>query len=142
MKEYLDRAQPVSISESRRNKGSDKSNRSETDSFRSLAGTLLYLGQAVLPQASLIASKMQQRSGSLYVSDALEANVMVREVLWLKPTILFSKASDTKHITILAFSDASHAGLTEVNGQSGVFTGLKIDTPKRSDVLPDYLDVK
>lgn len=73
---------------------------------------------------------MQQSLGCLHVYDVLEANVMVREVIPLKPAILSSKSSYIKHITILSSSDASHAGLTKVYGQCRVLIGLKIDPRK------------
>lgn len=132
MSEYMGRIKPLELSKSRRGETSDKATPAETHLYRSLAGTLLYLGQAVIPQANLIASKMQQRLGSLHVSHIIEANAMVRELLRLKPAIMFLKAKNIKSVAITTFSDASHAGVTEVYGQSGILSGLQILMPDKT----------
>lgn len=114
---FLDRISPIDVSKMRRNNLSAEANKAKIHSYRSLTGTLLYIGQAALPKACLAASKMRQELGSLRVSDSLEANSMVREVLKLKPVILYPKVNEAKSVGIVSFSDASHEGIREVYGQ-------------------------
>lgn len=59
MSGYLDRIQITNVTKSRCLDKLDKADETETHAFRSLSGTLLFLGQAVLSQACLDASKMQ-----------------------------------------------------------------------------------
>lgn len=87
MHEYLDRVQPLSISKALEMESSDKMTPSETHAYRSLAGALLYLGQAVLLQACMTASKMQQKLEALHVSVAIEANSEVCELRTIKLSV-------------------------------------------------------
>lgn len=64
----------------------------------------MHMGQVTLPQSSYKASKMQQRLGSLYVSDIVEANSMIWELQNLCPTILFPAVDDIENISIVSFS--------------------------------------
>lgn len=136
MTDYLQRINPIPVSKLRRNNVAEKASDAETRSFRSLAGTLLYMGQATLPQASYTASKMQQRLGSLLISDIVDANAMTRELKNLRPTILFPVVNGIQDVTIVSFSDASHAGLKDVYGQTGVLTGLKVIASERTLFYP------
>lgn len=99
----------------------------ETHAFLILAGALLYLSQAVLLQACLVASKMQQRIGSLHVLDMLDANQMVGELFTLQPSLLFLPAVGDFHAMLITLSDASQAGLHEVYDQTGLNSGLKVE---------------
>lgn len=126
MHDYFRRIKTLCIPKARRKMYTEACDAAETQAFRSLAGTLLYLGQAVLPQACLVASKMQQRIGSLHVSDMLDANQMVKELLSLQPSLLFLSSVEDFHATLITLSDASHAGLHEVYGQTGLISGIKV----------------
>lgn len=84
----------------------------------------------------MAASKIQQRLGSLYVPDMIEANCMVRELLRLKPAILFRKPTEIKVSIIVTFSDASHSGVRQVYGQSCIVSGIMIDIPHRTIYHP------
>lgn len=64
---------------------------SELHEYRSIAGTLIYLNQAVLPQACLVASKPQQRLGKLLVSDVMDSILMLREPKRLYPLVSFRR---------------------------------------------------
>lgn len=55
-------------------------NNAETLCHQILAGTLIYIGQAVLPQECSIASMMQQKLESLRISDIIEAILMLRDM--------------------------------------------------------------
>lgn len=58
--EYMERIKELDIGKGRRQELLAPANSADTHEYRSFAGTLLYFGQAVLPQASFIASKLQQ----------------------------------------------------------------------------------
>lgn len=62
--EYLERVQQIAISIAQMNKSFEKTTPSETHAYCSLIETLLYLDQAVLRQACMNASNMQQQLGS------------------------------------------------------------------------------
>lgn len=65
MFEYFNRIKLLSISRLRLPDLTEISNDDKIHSYRCLAGTLLYLGQAVLPPACLVASKIQRCIGCL-----------------------------------------------------------------------------
>lgn len=60
MSDYLNRLHIIDLSKNRRYSLTDMASDDETHSYRSLAGTLLNLFQAVLPQPVMIAPEMQQ----------------------------------------------------------------------------------
>lgn len=57
--------------------------------YRSLAGTLLYLKQRVLPEPGIIASKIQQWMERLTVKNISEENEMVSEIIRMRPCVTF-----------------------------------------------------
>lgn len=75
----------------------------------------------------MVASKMQQRLGSLLVGDIVNANNVSRELLKLKPSILFKKPHDIQSAIITTLLDASHSGANELYGQSGTLSGFKLE---------------
>lgn len=54
MMRYLDRLRPITITRTRRKQRRAHTTADATKSYRALAGTLLYLGNGVLPQAALV----------------------------------------------------------------------------------------
>lgn len=58
MPDYFSRVKTLKFSKTRRRQTATKADEHEISSYRSLAETLPFLGQAVLPQACLVASKM------------------------------------------------------------------------------------
>ena len=102
--------------------------------FRTLAGTLLYLGNGVLPQASFVTSIFQQKISALSVRHLVEANNMIDELLCLSPWIKFIKSSDVRNVIISSFSDASHPKDRDY-GQSGIICGLRIITNNGVDLF-------
>ena len=125
MTRYLDRLRPISVSRARRKQRVMHANDEETKSYRALAGTLLYLGNDVMSQASLFVSIMQQRIGNLKVQHLIDANEMLRDLLKLKPWITFRRPINTENVTYCPFSDASHPNDRDY-GQTGIFAGLWI----------------
>ena len=125
MTRYLDRLRPITISRTRRKQRELHASDEETTSYRALAGTLLYLGNGVMPQASLVVSIMQQRIGNLKVQHLIDANEMLRDLLKLKPWITFRHPRNTNQVTYCTFSDASHPNDRDY-GQTGIISGLRI----------------
>lgn len=110
MKRYVERLKPIPMSKPRRKQLQDPATESEKKQYRSLAGTLLYLGNGVLPQASyvhIMTSVLQQQISALKVRHLVDANDMVSEILQL-PTIMFLKPHKVKNAIMSSFSDASH----------------------------------
>lgn len=132
MADYLDRIRPIQVSRERRSGPHDLVNDRERSEYRSLAGTLLYLGQAVLPQACLVASKIQQRLGMLKVAHLVDANEMLAELHKLKPRLVYRNPGNITNVIISTLSDASHGASDEIYGQSGVLCGLKITNATNS----------
>lgn len=127
MHEYLDRLAPIDVSRNRRKEIHSVATQREIYEYRSLAGTLMYLGTSVLPQASLATSLMQQRINCLKVSHILDANSMLRDIVNLRPTLRFPVAADGKGAAmIVSFSDAAHGGKDFDYGQTGGVTGIRI----------------
>lgn len=89
MEDYAEKMKEISIQKCRQVDTYQRATDGETHDYRSMAGTLLYLNQAVLPYASFIASKMQQKLGALRVCDIIEANSILREMKHLNPKYLF-----------------------------------------------------
>lgn len=125
MKRYVERLKPISLSRQRRRQLHEFATETEKKQYRSLAGTLLYLGNGVLPQASYVTSVLQQQISALKVRNLVDANEMVGEILQLEPTITFLQPHSVKEATISSFSDASHPRDRDY-GQSGILCGLRI----------------
>ena len=127
MHRYLDRIKPISVSRKRRKQTEETVTDQEPKQYRALAGTLLYLGNGVLPQASLVVSIMQQRNSNLRVQHLLDANEMVRDLLDLRPWVTFTKPEGVTKLQYCTFSDASHPRDRDY-GQTGIIAGFKIET--------------
>lgn len=84
----------------------------------------------------MVASKMQQRLGMLKVSYVADGNKMLHEILKLKPLLLFRKTNGIKHALITTFADASHFGVSEVYGQSGILSGFKMTVEQNTSYHP------
>lgn len=121
---------PISMDRKRRKEVHLKATTEEVESFRSLAGALLWLGSAVMPQAACIASFMQQKVTRLRVHDFIEANSRLKELRDLKPYIKYQQPEQhsTSDITVYSFSDASfNISASQSYGQTGMVTGLLFD---------------
>lgn len=62
MHEYLERLAPIELRRNRKNESYALATQREISEYRSLAGTLMYLGTSVLPQTSLVTCLMQKES--------------------------------------------------------------------------------
>lgn len=124
----MDKICSVELSKSLKLQASKHANDSETRAYRRLAGTLLYLGQPVLPQACAVASRIQQCLGSSKVLDEIEANTIVYELGSLEQTIGFRAPQDIRNVKIVTLSDSSHSGRIDTCGQSRIINRLNFDS--------------
>lgn len=76
----------------------------------------MYLGTAIVPQAALVTSRMQQRLGDLHLVDA---NNMLREIMKLSLKITNLKPSNISKTILMSVSDAAHRGNEFDYGQTG-----------------------
>lgn len=125
MERYLERLKPIPLPKPRRRQSQEPATETEKKQYRSLAGTLLYLGNGVLPQASFVTSVLQQQISALQVRHLVDANEMVAEIFQLEPVLTFLKPQHVKEAIISSFSDASHPRDRDY-GQSGILCGLRI----------------
>lgn len=123
MRSYWNRVKSIMMTRTRRKMREALATASEIVQYRSLAGTLLYLGSGTLPQASLVVSLMQQRIGRLTVAHIVEANEMTVELRRLDPVIRFKKVTNPTDVVLCSFSDASHPKERDY-GQTGNLTGI------------------
>lgn len=70
----------------------------------------MFLGNGVLPQASLVSPKMQKKLGNLIVADIIEANRIPNEPLRLEPVITFKRPYPVRKMKLVRLLDASHGG--------------------------------
>lgn len=128
---YLERLKPITMSRARRKQRTDKATEIEIKQYRSLACTLMYLGNGVLPQASYITSSLQQMVSRVNVEQLSVANEMLKEMLKLKPWIQFKSPlgpTPIKEVFVSTFTDASFNQTSSSGyGQSGIITGLRIE---------------
>ena len=134
MTRYVERLNAIELSCSRRKMREDTAKENEVKQYRSLAATLMYLGNAVLPQSSYATSLLQQKLPKLRVEELVTANDILKEILTLKPEIVFRASPTAANITeviVSSFSDAAfnHTDMSGY-GQTGLLTGLRI---KRRD---------
>lgn len=123
--EHIFRVKPMSLSKARRRGLTKKGDNDETRSYHKLSGTLLCIAKVVLTHVCLAASKTKQLIGRLWVSELVEANGMVKELLNLTPFITFVSSSIFSDVSLNFLSDVS-PGVREVYVPSGILPGLRI----------------
>lgn len=126
MKRYVERLKPITLTKTRRSQEQEMATEEEKTQYRSLAGTLLYMGNAVMPQASYVTSVLQQQISALRVKHLAQANEMVKELLQLEPVLKYMKPANIKNAIVSSFSDASHPRDRDY-GQTGLLCGLRIE---------------
>lgn len=136
MPKYFERIKTLPLSKEKKRKPAEKATYDQITSYRSLAGTSLYLGQAVLPQVCLVLSKMQQRLGYLRITDLLDANLMVKELLSLKPMLCFTRFNQIQTVMLTTLSDALQAGVRKEYEQSRIISGLLLKTSSQPCFYP------
>lgn len=126
MQPFMESLKPIELPRSRRKQSSEKATNEEYQEYRSMAGSLIWAGNATLPQAGYVASYMQQTAPKLRVHHVTEANKMMKELRDLDATITFKKMKKpAKKVEVWTFSDASFNIVAGRDyGQTGVVTGL------------------
>lgn len=124
MWEYIERLTHIPTSRKRSKQREERATNDEETAYRALAGTIMYLGNALMPQASMTTSKMQQKLGNLRVKDLSEGNRSMREILTLRPYIRYKRVTERTDIRIISLSDAAHGGGDSIYGQTGGICGL------------------
>lgn len=125
MTEFLLKLIPIKIEKQRRKSPDERATKKETESFRSLAGSLLWFGNAVMPQASCAASFMQQRITRMYVRDLIDSNSQLKQLRELKAQIRFKVPTLYTDLSVCSFSDAAfNITACQSYGQTGTITGL------------------
>lgn len=101
----------------------EKATANELFQFRSLAGTLIYLGNGVISLAALVLSLMQQRIANLKVADLIEANNMIGDLRNLIPRIAYKYIQRVTDVRLCNFADAAHPTDRDY-GQTRLILGL------------------
>lgn len=100
----------------------------------------MYAGNAVIPQAVLVTSLMQQKLGCLTVAYVREANKMLKELLTLHHArIRYMTPMGMEDAHVLTLSDAAHRGKGCENGQTGGLSGI-LDKRKNGTKVYHLLD--
>lgn len=89
MHEYLERINYLNLSRSIRHEPTQAVDDQKRSEYRSLGGTLIYLGQAVLPQVTFLALKINPRLGTLRVGNLNDAKSMLKELHLLNPVFIY-----------------------------------------------------
>ena len=135
MQSYTDRLSTLQITPNRRKEADGRCTSAEVTAYRSLAGTLIFLGHTCVPYAALIASRMQQALGDLRVKHLVLANEMVKMMMDNNQVILYRRPKEVKKVQLVTLSDASHGGGGNIYGQSGSITGLVMDAQENGTPL-------
>lgn len=126
MTDYAESLQYLELTRDRRKQNDEKATAEEFTAFKSLTGEIMWLGGGVSPQASFVASYLQQRTSDLRVSHLTEANKLLRQLKALPTTLRYKKLTTGQGMEVYSFADASFniaAGLEY--GQTGVIIGLR-----------------
>lgn len=126
MWEYTEKLTQVDMSRKRLKQREEKATNEEESAYRALAGTLMYMGNAIVPQASMVTSKMQQRLGDLRVKHLIDGNASVKEILKLRPYISYRRVTGCPDVRLVSLSDAAHGGADSIYGQTGGLCGIAI----------------
>lgn len=124
-KEYFDRIIPSDLTKERIKQIDAECTLQDTTAYLSLAGSIKFLGNGVLPQAAFAASYLLRSVGSLKVSKLFTAKNVLKELKALESVRSF-KSLTSVHSTIstyLCFSDAiqGSSSYRKTGYVSGVF---------------------
>lgn len=113
----------------------EKASGNEILQYRCLAGTLIYLGNSVLPQATLVVSLVQQKIADFRVSELIEANKTLGELRSLNAHIVYKTVKDIGDLRLCTFADAVHSTNRNYR-QTGLIIGLCVwDLSKQKQLL-------
>lgn len=134
MEGYISQLYEIPLSRERRKQQTRKATDLEPTQFRSLAGTLLWLGKGVLSPAAYASSTMQQKLSNLKVTYLEEANEMVRYIKKFKPYILYNRPANVTRAIVPTFSDASfNINSRKSYLQTGLVLGIRTFTDDETE---------
>lgn len=146
MNDYIrEKVALLDLSRDRRKEQGERATDEEATAYRSMAGTLNFLGTGALPIASFISSVFLQRQAHLLVHDLDIANKMLNEVKKMDATVNFVAPADKEtSVKLLGFSDASFNVLGgSPYGQSGFVAGLLFEAESSNVFHPiDWYSAK
>ena len=122
MQEYVDSITPLPVTRERRRQSLHRCTLEELTAYQGLAGSLNFVGHAILPQVAFAAIHLQQAVGRLKVSNLVVANQLLSELKTLAPTLTFKSPKSLEIPCYLAFSDSSQG--TSSYGQTGYISGI------------------
>ena len=126
MHRYMEQVKEIPLSRERKRQPDESATPREMKQFRSLAGTLLWLGKGVLPPAAYASSTMQQKLALLKVRHLVEVNEIVRDIKKLTPTLFFRNSTDVVSAMVSTLSDASfNINSRKSYGQTGLIMGIR-----------------
>lgn len=103
MHTYWRLVKTISMTSTRRKMQNAMAEADEMTKYRSIAGTLLYLGSSGLPQASMAVSLTQQRPEIVTVAILKDANCMIEELKRLEPVIGLKYVSNPYSVSLSSF---------------------------------------
>lgn len=144
MKDYAADISYIQINRDRRKQAEESTTDNEYSSFKSLAGSIMWLGAGTSPQASFVASYLQQRTAELRVKHLVEANRLLKQLKSLPTALRYRKGDAEAKREVYTFADASFniaAGLEY--GQTGVIVALAVPDGQRTAFhIIDWLSQK
>lgn len=137
MQTFADTMQPIPLSRAIPKLDNDLATSAETTLYKDISGSLIWLGSCVLPQASFIASTMQQKLSCVKVCHIREADNMLKEILSLTPSILYRSPEEAvTRARVYTFSDsACNIGKSQCYSQTGTITGIYFGTTKLYHII-------
>lgn len=129
MNEFTTAIPCISNSRASRRMNDDTATAAKASHFRPFSGSLMWLENGALPQASYVRFYLQEKMSSPEIKHLMEANVILKETKNLYQTIKFRKtASKAPNSIVCTFPGASYNISTkQVHGQTVFITGIAID---------------
>lgn len=121
--EYMEKIEGILLDRSRRKQFDSQVTSQELRDYQKLCGSLNFIGDGILPQASYVASYLQQNVPRLTVSGLVTANHLLRDLKTLDPSTTYRSPPNVEFApAYLAFSDASMG--RSAYGQTGYLSGI------------------
>lgn len=97
----------------------------EIDAFRTLAGGLVWLGSAVMPQADYFTSIMHPKIPIITFENLVQADVMLKALQRMLNVIRYRQPVENRNIDVLTFYDAAfNVSKERTYCQTGIITGV------------------
>lgn len=130
MQEYWDSVSYIKLDANRQKCLDRNANKDKISQLKRSCGELIWLGFAVLPQASVYASLFLQQMPRLEVRDLIHTKKLLRHLKSLKALITYQRSLDLRNITAKTFSDAWFNICKNLSyGQTGLIPALFFNHP-------------